>query len=170
MSRRQEIENIAKSILRDHGLLNTAVDPVRLAHAFGVKVFNAKFGQEGVHGLFARRGGEAQIYVHIDDPPFRKRFTIAHELGHYMLHLKEGDGEIIDDLDAFRTDVDPEAAWTDERRREWEANVFAAALLMDADVVRKKLQEIRDLEGLSRWFQVSEQAMAIRLNTLGLTV
>ena len=41
---RAEIDARAQALLRDHGLLNMAVDPVRLASALGVKVFNAKFG------------------------------------------------------------------------------------------------------------------------------
>lgn len=167
---RAEIEARAEALLRDHGLLGMAVDPVRLASALGVKVFNAKFGEEDVHGLLARRNGEATIYVNATDAPVRKRFTVAHEIGHLRLHLIDGDVEFIDNADSFRTVADPDAAWTPKRRQEWEANQFAAALLMPAGLVRQKLDEIQDLEGLARWFQVSQEALVIRLQTLGLTM
>ena len=38
---------------------------------------------------------DVTMLVNHRDPPFRKRFTIAHELGHYFLHLL-GDGEYMD--------------------------------------------------------------------------
>lgn len=168
---RAEIEARAEALLRDHGLLDMAVDPVRLASALGVKVFNAKFGEEGVHGLLARRNGEATVYVNATDAPVRKRFTVAHELGHLSLHLLDGDVEFIDTADNFRTTpADPSAPWTPTRQQEWEANHFAAALLMPAALVRQKWAEIQDLEGLARWFQVSQEAMAIRLETLRLPI
>ena len=166
--RRREIEAKATQVLRDHGMLDMAVDPVRLANASGLRVYNAKFGNENVHGLISMRGGKAKVYVNADDQPVRKRFTIAHELGHFHLHLAGGEGEFIDDIDNFRIPVEPDADWTPERRQEWEANVFAAALLMNEHLVRRKWPEIQDIDGMARWFQVSPQAMAIRLNELGL--
>ncbi len=166
--RRQEIEARARGLLETHGLLDLAVDPIALANQLGVKVYNAKFGEADVHGLLAVRGGVAAIYVNADDPPVRKRFTVAHELGHMVLHLAGGDAEFIDNADSFRSTIDPEAGWTDARRKEWEANAFAAELLMPEPLVRRRWSEIRDIEGMSRWFQVSRPAMDIRLETLGL--
>ncbi len=165
--RKDEIERRAKAMLRDHGMLDMAVDPVRLANKAGLKVYNAKFGNDKVHGLVATRDGNAKVYVNADDPPSRKRFTIAHELGHFILHLTDREGEYIDDSDNFRVPVEPDAEWTPERRHEWEANVFAAALLMDSDLVRQKWREIRHIDGMASWFQVSPTAMAIRLQSLG---
>lgn len=166
--RREEIEARAQEVLRDHGMLGMPVDPVRLANGLGVRVFNAKFGEDQIHGLLANRAGASTIYVHTDDQPVRKRFTIAHELGHFVLHLQGQDGEFVDDADDFRTVPDLDSNWTPERRREWEANVFAAALLMEEGLVKRMWPEILDVEGMAAWFQVSVQAMAIRLDTLGI--
>lgn len=59
-----------------------------------------------------------------DDP--RHRFTIAHELGHYFMH---------DDITAFsrceRNEIIPTY-----RNPEWQANVFAAALLMPSELIK----------------------------------
>jgi Zn-dependent peptidase ImmA (M78 family) len=166
--KRSEIEQRARDILRDHGMLDMPVDPVKLANDLGVKVFNAKFGQQDTAGLLAVREQKPTIYVDRDDHPVRKRFTVAHELGHFVLHLLGRDGEFIDTSDNLRTIPDPDASWTPERRMEWEANVFAAALLMDEELVRQKWEEIGELEGLARWFQVSRPAMVFRLESLGI--
>jgi Zn-dependent peptidase ImmA (M78 family) len=134
----------------------------------GLKVFNATFAAEGVHGLVARRGDTTTIYVNANDGPARKRFTVAHELGHFVLHLAAGEGEFIDDEDNFRTTADPEKAWDSARTKEWEANVFAAALLMPEAAVKLQWHQLKDIEGLASWFQVSPQAMTFRLEELGL--
>lgn len=154
--------------MRDHGMLDVVVDPVRLAHSYGVRIFNAKFGERDMHGLLAIRSGKASIYVEASDSPARKRFTIAHELGHYLLHYRDQDVEHIDTSDNFRTVLEPDAHWTEDRRREWEANAFAAALLMPSDLVQRVWPEVRDLDGMAAWFQVSPKAMAIRLEELRL--
>jgi Zn-dependent peptidase ImmA (M78 family) len=166
--KRSAIEARARGLLEDHGLLDMAVDPIRLANALGVKVYNAKFGDDSIHGLLAVREGRPSIYVNADHAPVRKRFTVAHELGHLVLHLIGGDKEFIDNADNFRTPIDPEATWTPERRQEWEANAFAAALLMPEKLIRQKWAEIADPDGMARWFQVSPTAMGYRLDGLGL--
>ena len=112
---------------------------------------------------------QATVYANATDPAVRKRFTIAHELGHLALHLTDGDVEFIDNADSFRTPVGPDAEWTPQRRREWEANQFAAALLMPEPLIRELWSQIRDVEGMAKWFQVSRDAMGIRLDTLRLT-
>jgi Zn-dependent peptidase ImmA (M78 family) len=168
--RRSDIEARARGVLEAHGLLDMALDPVRLANSLGAKVFNAKFGEADVHGLLAVRGGVSAIYVNADDSPVRKRFTVAHELGHMVLHMTSGDVEFVDNADSFRATIDPDADWTPLRRKEWEANVFASALLMPADLVRKQWAAIKDPEGMASWFQVSQIAMDIRLDSLGLAL
>jgi uncharacterized protein DUF955 len=74
------------------------------------------------------------------------------------------DGEFIDTEDNFRTSSDPDQPWDNARVKEWEANTFAAALLMPENLVCLKWAEIDDVEGITSWFQVSRQAMTIRLH------
>ena len=101
-ARRSEIEQQAKEVLSQHGLYSLPVDPVRLANRIGVKVNNAKFADDAWAALIARRNRTTRIFVEQSDPPYRKRFSIAHELGHHFLHLLD-DGEIVDKrTDMFR--------------------------------------------------------------------
>ncbi len=167
--RRLEVERNARNILRDHNLLQLPVDPLKVAHALNIRVMNAKFSEENKSGVVSKRGNDLSIYLDYDDPSWRKRFTIAHEIAHIVLHMLEGDSEYIDAEDNFRN-TSPEAGqWTDEKQKEWEANVFAAALLMDGDLVKAEWSKTHELSLLAWKFQVSETAMAIRLSTLNLT-
>lgn len=90
-----------------HGIKSFPVDPVQIAKREGVSVHNALFSDSDLSGLIAKRGSETSILVNKNDAPFRKRFTIAHELGHHFLHLQE-DGEFVDStVDLFREPTTP---------------------------------------------------------------
>lgn len=105
------------------------------------------------------------IRINASDPKTRKRFTLAHELGHYMLHRHLiGDG--LDDDRAYRsteagkyhnTHIGP--------REETEANRFAASLLMPRDLIKRHRDDLHDdTEKMADLFQVSRQSMSIRLS------
>jgi len=83
----------------------------------------------------------------------RSRFTIAHELGHYVLHSKAGKRPISVKRDGTG-------------RVEWEANWFAAGFLMPAKAFRIKcLLGWGDSE-LAEYFGVSTHAVEVRRRSL----
>ena len=164
---RQQVEQKALEVLRLHGLNSIPVDPVELANREGIKVHNAKFSDDALSGMIAKRGNDVTLLVNQSDAPFRKRFTIAHELGHHFLHLI-GDGDYVDSTtDLFRTEFD-EGTKDPSRRAEVEANQFAAALLMPEERVRSEFAKVSNSKAMARLFNVSEEAMGIRLVTLGI--
>jgi Zn-dependent peptidase ImmA (M78 family) len=167
---RRDIEQRATQILQDHGLLDIPVEPLRIANVLGMKVMNAVFAESDKSGAVVRRGGQISIYLNTNDSPARKRFTIAHEIGHRVLHMEtEATNEFVENEDNFRaTDISDDMSWTPERRREWEANAFAAALLMNEQLVRREWETNKDSTYLAWKFQVSVPAMIIRLTQLGL--
>ena len=167
--KRKDIEKRAEDILRRHKLYSIPIDPVVLANLEGIKVYNAKFSEDGLSGIISKRGKDVTMLVSQGDPPYRKRFTIAHELGHHYLHLEQ-DGEYIDNVvDLFReSDVENDNDPLGERFKEVEANQFAAALLMPEELVREAYKNQGTLARLSMVFNVSEEAMGIRLQRLNL--
>lgn len=102
--------------------------------------------------------------------PPRRRFTIAHELGHWVLHRPGQDS-----LFCRRATLAPDE---DERRRreanrpelpmtEQEANAFAAALLMPAPLLEHHYRKTtRDFEQLCAMFGSSMAAMGKRLHAV----
>ncbi len=159
-----QIEGMASQILKEHSLFSIPIDPVTLANNLGIKVNNAVFSDESLSGLVAKRGENISILVSQSDPPYRKRFTIAHELGHHFLHLMN-DGEFVDNkIDLFR---DTESK-DDSKKAEIQANQFAAALLMPAELIKKEFAIDKNIENLARKFNVSEEAMGYRLQRLRL--
>jgi hypothetical protein len=95
----------------------------------------------------------------------RRRFSIAHELGHFLIpaHLPQPGQPSLCSAEHLRA-ADPR----DEGRRrrvEAEANRFAALLLMPPPVLRAELQRIRrpdvvDIIRLAELFDVSKDALA----------
>jgi hypothetical protein len=87
----------------------------------------------------------------------RRRFTIAHEVGHFVLHPGR--------LRAERGGLNNVAS----QRQEREADLFAAELLMPEHLVRQAAFETgADPRQLADRFDVSVQAMTVRLARLGL--
>lgn len=126
-------------------------------------------------------GGKSRwvIVVNANDPPVRQRFTIAHELGHLLIHkyaTPHADGR-------YQVRFRNEESATGGIREEIEANQFAAELLMPEREVRRlatKLrldvvdssadkEAVRKLSGVAKRFQVSVQALSFRIANLGMT-
>ena len=98
----------------------------------------------------------------------RRRFTIAHELGHWRLHSSAADAHArfcrADEV-GVPTEAEAQAA----RQIEREANRFAAALLMPAELVRAEAPRHHlNVKVLADRFGVSVPAMQVRLQTLRL--
>lgn len=167
LARTNEIEWKSWQLLTDHGITTYPIDPVLLANAVGIQVYNTVFREAQISGAITKRDGATKIYVSENEAPSRKRFTVAHELGHYVLHMSADDNEMIDtEAVMFRTaDYEPGDA---QGVREAEANRFAASLLMPHDLVVPEYRRTRSLARLAQMFSVSEDAMYNRLKSLRL--
>lgn len=90
----------------------------------------------------------------------RQRFTLAHEIAHFILHRSLIGSGVVDDT-MYRSAL--------STRREVEANKMAAELCMPQHLIREEREKRRHLsdeslvDELARLFKVSRQAMRIRL-------
>ncbi|MER3411291.1 MAG: hypothetical protein C4305_02485, partial [Thermoleophilia bacterium] len=97
--------------------------------------------------------------VNAEEPLVRRRFTVAHELGHWVCQVLAGRAAPV-----FCRPLDLSAAT--DRSQEREANVFAAELLMPEEAVVGCFAG--NVAECAARFQVSEEAMHWRLFNLGL--
>lgn len=104
---------------------------------------------------------ERRILVNAAEPEPRRRFTIAHELGHWICQCLEGTAKPVY-CRAEEIGVDPEA-----KALEREANIFAANLLLPEPAVKKAWTETWDMSRSARRFDVSVNSMHWRLFNLG---
>ena len=95
----------------------------------------------------------------------RYRFTLAHELAHWILHKKLFEGTGIAAA-TYKTDS------LDDNSVEWQANYLAKAILMPVGQVKRAFYPLitdnNKIKKLADIFEVSKQAMEIRLTELGL--
>jgi hypothetical protein len=102
---------------------------------------------------------EREVWLNAAESPERRRFTLAHEVGHWVCQVLEGRGAPV----MCRKD---EVGVGEGRALEREANVFAAELLMPEPDVRRRFRG--SIDDLTSNFKVSSEAMSWRLYNLGL--
>lgn len=140
------------------------IDLYRIAESNGIKIVDENF-EENISGLFVKENGGYIIAVNQNHSKTRKRFTIAHEIGHFILHKEENlhyDPNTKVDTEIFlRADGVISG-------NETEANHFAAELLMPEEMVCDDFKKMPNVIQLASMYEVSEQAMMYRLINLGL--
>lgn len=167
------IERKAESLLKDVGIVRPPVDVERVADHLGIRIAYEPF-EDDLSGVLIRQPGGSVIAVNRAHSLVRKRYSIAHEIGHFCLrHV----GDIFVDKVVLNKRDGRSSYGVD--RKEIEANTFAAALLMPERMVEKAVLALvgdRPSISLSQLtaelaarFHVSQQAMGYRLVNLGLT-
>jgi Zn-dependent peptidase ImmA (M78 family) len=139
------------------------VDPIAIARTAGLRVVAAKLDDDTLGALIKTPGREPTIMINESDPENRKRFTCAHELGHWVARSDEADEYSTIDYRGglSATGDDPDEVF---------ANEFAACLLMPEQDLRRMLSLGRNDIQLAIEFQVSREAMQFRLKNLHLAV
>ncbi|HYK94356.1 MAG TPA: ImmA/IrrE family metallo-endopeptidase [Candidatus Dormibacteraeota bacterium] len=142
-----------------------------IASSLGVQVVTKALADD-VSGLLIRpETGAPAIVVNKAHPKVRQRFTIAHELGHLVLH--KGRPVVVDHVRLNLRDARSRAAVDVE---EIEANAFAAELLMPRALIVAELNRAsarsdsaRLAADLAEGFGVSKEAAEYRLINLGIS-
>jgi Zn-dependent peptidase ImmA (M78 family) len=162
---------------------NYPVPVIGIAKELGFKVFEDDIEDEALSGMIAIDHSLNELFetdkiiiVNKKDSSEHKRFTIAHELAHYLFDADHNQ-------DYYNTYQTNESSWStdiDHTNREAVANYFAANLLMPALDFRKKYNKLLQEYGntktgklqitsqLSSFFGVPQTAVQIRYKELQL--
>jgi len=154
---------------------------VSMARDAGIEVYDTPDLTAEESGSISLENGQFVIYVNENHPMTRRRFTIAHELGHFahdqdflqqkkeivsptwqpMGETNNKSGKKMNRKDGVLLD-------NDMRSRETRANRFAADLLMPEDEFRQVWQEKNSIEEVAEEFGVSVPAATFRALNLRL--
>ena len=146
----KEIREIAQSLLNSIAFEEPPVDIEKIVKSLSIPVIDYPFFSDDTSGIIVNDKDLLAIGVNQNHPLVRKRFTIAHELGHFILGH---------DSASF---VDHKFDATTLKERQ--ANLFAAVVLMPIQLLEKDLNEKKwNIPSLAQRYMVSEQAMSIRL-------
>jgi Zn-dependent peptidase ImmA (M78 family) len=163
-----EIERHAEKVLTETNTYQIPVPIDLVTDRLGLTFEAAELGAN-MSGMLVVENERGAIGYNASHAPVRQRFTIAHEIGHYILHLKRNRKSqfFIDPYVVFRRD-DSSSSGSD--KEEIEANQFAAALLMSEKLLRNEITKNQlDLDDddavafLAKRFHVSNAAMTNRL-------
>lgn len=166
--RRKHIRNLVEQLLEKHGIEKAPVDVKELALLLGAFV-QYEPTEDNLSGFLLRDFEHYRVLIGVNQNHHsrRQRFTIAHELGHLLLH--EGEKFHVDRRYAVK--LRDENASKGVSEEEKEANLFAAELLMPACFIKKDLAQFdaldlfddEKIESLAKVYEVSTQALTFRL-------
>jgi len=168
---REVVSRRAADLLAESGVLAVPVPVEQIAVAKGIQIIKSA-ADWSESGFLLRDNGRVIIGINARNSPKRQRFTIAHELGHWLMH--DGKPLIVDQSVMINKRDDVSSQATDSQ--EIQANQFAADLLMPKEFIMDELRRQMNpgigsreelITLLARTFDVSNDAMNWRLINLG---
>lgn len=156
------IKEVANAILREYNK-PFPVDVIEIAKSYGLEVLEGNFDRPDVSGMLDMSTDKPQIIVAAGDSFVRKRFSIAHEFGHFVLHYQgkapeNGKQQMVsyrDNVSKMGFDI-----------KEMEANFFAANLLMPESEVTNLYRSGYSNGEMAEYFNVSMSAILHRISAL----
>ncbi len=133
-------------------------DPFELCDALGITVMSEPLGS--LRGLFAYVANVPVILISDSIDREDRMLTCAHELGHFFLHSDIAKENCLKEFEIFNM----------KSKVEYEANIFAAHLLIDDDELIGLLKDGHDAFGTAMILRVNPNLLNIKLtelNTMG---
>ena len=172
-----QIEKETQDLLDSLKINELPIPVIEVAKRTGATVTAFDLGDE-ISGIVQIKNGKASIGYNPNESKVRQRFTVAHELGHFMASKSNDKDRIY--LDNGNYFVPTKFRTTNIKlseqdfKEEQEANAFAAALLMPIRFVQREIKNYNGFDlsdssminELAKKFDVSTQAMSYRIFTL----
>ena len=145
-------------------------EPVNLENLASDLGLSVKFTDDldnDIAGMIERNPNDSYtISVNASLPPALMNFTLAHEIGHFVLH----EPLICDGLDDTRAYLSTDKGKYHNRlvgkKEEREATIFAINFLMPVHLIKKYQKEGMSVESMAQKLSVSKKTLEIRLNEL----
>lgn len=168
----KSIYKAADEILQKYGGVTLPIDPEQIARRMGIGVVPYPM-ENDVSGMLVINASGATIGYNNAEPKKRIRFTIAHEIGHFVLHNNNTSKVFVDNQLKVHFRSNESQQDSEKAQMEFEANTFAAALLMPEAQLLEYIKQLdldlgddEGLNALANKFMVSTSAMYYRLVNL----
>ncbi len=166
MKELQQVKDLSFSYQRKDG----SIDIIKLTLALGIKVYQVEEVEEGFNAKIALAEDDEsfEILVNANHSFNRQRFSIAHEIGHFVLHRPALEKrKELHRLCSYADDLDS--------RMEQEADLLAEELLIPQKILEDRflsslkkddLISISKIREIAEYFKVSLIVAKIRLKNL----
>lgn len=156
---KENLEDLTSRILVNNDMYNIPVDPVKIAKTYDIEVYEGKLDNKIAGAIrYYRDKNKFEILVNKNDPIVKQRYTIAEEIGYYILYEEKLKREEIH-INLIDKTINEE---------EKEVEYFAGALLVNKTLLENVYDSNSKILELAELFKVSISSMTLRLNTLGL--
>lgn len=154
----EKIEELTSRILINNDMYNIPVDPVRIAKTYDIDVYEGNLNNNVSGAIrYCTDNNKFEVIVNKNEPKTKQRYTIAEELGYYILYRDR----IIEE------EIHVNLMNEEKNEEEKQVGYFAGALLMNKNLL-EKVRDSYDVLELAELFKVSVSSMTIRLGILGL--
>lgn len=155
----ERLEELTSRILINNDMYNIPVDPVRIAKTYGITVYEGILDNKIAGAIrYYKDENRFKILVNKNDAPNKQRFTIAEELGYYILYEEK----------LKKEEIHIELIDNENNEEEKEVEYFAGALLINKTLLENVYNVNSTILELAEIFKVSVSSMTVRLNILGL--
>ena len=165
----KKIEELAAQLLSELNINELPIPIRKIAELKGLIIHPFDLGTN-ISGVLVIDKEQGTIGINPLESPVRQRFTIAHELGHFLLH-SESESLFVDKH--FKILFRSQGQSSKEIKKEQDANAFAAAILMPKNKLEEKINnsslDLTDDEAvkkIAQMFDVSVIAMTYRIANL----
>ena len=156
---RDNLEDLTSRILINNDMYNIPVDPIKIAKTYDIEVYQGELDNKIAGAIrYYKENNKFKILVNKKDSMVKKRFTIAEELGYYILYEEKLKKEEIH-VNLIDKIINKE---------EKEVEYFAGALLVNKTLLENVYNSNSTILELAQLFKVSISSMTLRLNILGL--
>jgi Zn-dependent peptidase ImmA (M78 family) len=168
----KNVKDFLNTILKDVELKGYELQLDDLCKTLGLSIFGTIFTEDNISGAIYREKNtdKFKIYVNRNHSLTRRRFTIAHEIGHYISALcgSHSENQLFNTNQGF---ADHSISFLEDgvfSEAETEANEIAAQILMPKNYIDDFINSGFSIEDMAELFFVSQAAMSIRLYNLGI--
>lgn len=154
------IRGVVRRLLRRHNFKAPPVDLKTFVESEGLEYQEVDYFEDDVDALIIHLDGRIIAAVNQNHAPNRRRFSLAHELGHHFLHVDRSVLEEVPNIDTgnLRDEVHSKDIY------EREADIFAGELLVPLEMLKKTYKKGLTIPDIAGLFKVSEQVASIAVS------
>ena len=157
--RAQFVRKMVQKVLKESRITAPPVDLLTILQAHGIQYEEVDDFPDTVDALIIERGRETYAAVNGRQHIHRRRFSLAHELGHFFLHRGDYSSEPLVTIDDPPSEEDLVPT---KDPAESEADLFAGELLVPLAMLKPHAR--KEVAELSRIFLVSEHVISVAIS------
>jgi Zn-dependent peptidase ImmA (M78 family) len=156
------VRRVAKQVLRSSKIRTPPVDLRVVTASCGLKYEEVDYFPDDVDALIVTTEEGSVAVVNKNQSTTRRRFSLAHELGHFVLHR---DTSVLEDAVSIDSPPTADEGITGSSIAEREANLFAGELLVPVEFLKAHFKPGMTAADVGKIFEVSESVAAIALSS-----